>query len=88
MAVVVLHHMCHFLNCRFENYDNEEEFLSSAQRSAICWHLLENVKYGEAEDEIGISHLCSNNTFGDCFPLHDVSAFPTQGFFEAMFVIY
>ena len=65
-----------FLIHRFVNSENEEEFFSPAQRSAICWYLLENTQYGEEEDEVGISRLRSNGTFGDCFPLHDVSAPP------------
>ncbi|XP_011409598.1 PREDICTED: anoctamin-7-like [Amphimedon queenslandica] len=57
-----------------QNYrgsNNEAEFFSSAQRSTITWHILENIQYGQTEEQVGVSRLKSDGVFSDSFPLHD-----------------
>ena len=33
---------------------------------------MENTKYGDSEDQVGVSRLLQNSSFTAAFPLHDV----------------
>ena len=36
------------------------------------WYWLQEAKYGDEEDQVGVLRLIQNGTFTDQFPLHDV----------------
>ena len=36
------------------------------------WHHLQNARYGDEDDQIGILRLLQNGCFNNAFPLHDV----------------
>jgi len=65
-----------FKLARKENYigwDDEKNFFTTAQRSAIVWFLMQEAKYGEQDDQIGVLRLLQNKTFTDAYALHDGS---------------
>ena len=37
------------------------------------WHLMQDAKYGDDEDQVGVLRLVQNNSFNGYFPLHEVS---------------
>ncbi|XP_064396523.1 anoctamin-7-like isoform X2 [Halichondria panicea] len=57
----------------FLNWDDEEKFFTNAQRSTIVWHMLQNARYGEDSDQIGILRLTQNKTISTAYPLHESS---------------
>lgn len=57
----------------FIGWDDEKNFFTNAQRSIIVWHILQNARYGEDEDQIGILRLTQNKTISAAYPLHESS---------------
>ncbi|KAL5475674.1 hypothetical protein EMCRGX_G025519 [Ephydatia muelleri] len=58
----------HFLNA------NDPKFFTSALRSALTWHILQNTPYtenGEDISSIGIGRLLSAGVFSAAYPLHE-----------------
>lgn len=50
----------------------KESFFSTAQRAAITWHVMQNARFGEAGDEIGLHRLLPSSSFGQAYLLHEV----------------
>ena len=40
--------------------------------SLQVWHIMQDAKYGEDEDQIGVLRLAQNNSFNGYYPLHEV----------------
>ena len=36
------------------------------------WHIMQNARYGEDDDQIGILRLLANKSLTSAFPLHEV----------------